>query len=117
MQEEANYGSFDLLFGDYQSRAQKTLNGLDMAKLELISRKSLTELNDEDFKVIGLVRQKDPDFELLYAIENLDRLKIYLTIENGCYFLRGFRLRLIKQITTTHELIKDALLDWKLKLE
>ena len=42
--------------------------------------------------------------------------KLYLTREGDLYNLRGYMLRLIKQINTTQELIEEAFIKWKLKM-
>jgi hypothetical protein len=66
--------------------------------------------------LIGFARQLSPEYEELYAIENFDHLKLYLTKENGLYCYRGYQLRLIKTIHSTEELITEALINWKLKM-
>jgi hypothetical protein len=109
--------SFDPLFGPYEDRAQKEINSVDFGALSIIRKKELGSLTEEDFSKIGLNRQKDTNFGELYAVENLDHLKRYLTKEDGRYYFRGFQLSLIKEIVSTEELIKEALIEWKLKLK
>jgi len=114
---EFDYQSLDALFGDYKERAQKKLNEeLDLRKLSGIAQKPIDTLTADDLVVIGYKRQYNDEFAELYAIENLDHLKLYLTKEDGIYNLRGYMLRLIKPISTTHELIQEALIKWKLKM-
>jgi hypothetical protein len=111
-----NYPSLDALFGRYYHRAQDCLNDLDFNALSIVRSKSLEDLTPEDLNTIGFVRQAASEYEELYAIENLDHLKLYLTKEEGEYYYRGYQLRLIKQITSTEELITEALINWKLKM-
>jgi hypothetical protein len=115
---EYDYQNLDALFGDdYKDRVQKLLNEkIDMVKLSAISKKAIDTLTEDDLTVIGCKRQQDEDFEDLYAIENLDNLKIYITREDGQYNLRGYMLRLIKPINSTQELIEEVLIKWKLKM-
>ncbi|HLX92296.1 MAG TPA: hypothetical protein VKR32_11460 [Puia sp.] len=108
--------SFDALFGDYRLRSEEAINKIDFNKMAEVAKKELSELKIEDLEVIGFKKQHDTEFDALYAMENLDRLKLYLTIEDHVYNLRGYQLRLIKEIKSTPELIKETLLDWKLKL-
>lgn len=111
-----DYPSLDALFGRYDQRAQKSLNDLDFNALSIVRKKILVDLTPEDLNTIGFVRQAAPEYEELYAIENLDHLKLYLTKEKEQYYYRGYQLRLIKQITSTEELITEALINWKLKM-
>jgi len=114
---EFDYQSVDALFGDYKERAQKLLNEkIDLNKLSEVAKKPLDTLTADDLARIGFKSQHDEEFPELYAIENLDHLKLYLTREGDLYNLRGYMLRLIKQINTTQELIEEAFIKWKLKM-
>ena len=117
MNNEYDYQNLDALFGDYKQRSQETLNELDLQKLSEISKKPLSALEPHDLLAIGFRKQSDPEFPELFSIENLDMLKLYVTKEDGMFNLRGFKLRLIKPITSTEELIKETLIDWKLKMK
>jgi hypothetical protein len=116
MTDKFNHPSFDALFGDYRLRSDEAINKIDFNKMAEVASKELSELTREDLEAIGFQKQYDNDFETLYAMENLDRLKLYLTIEDHVYNLRGYQLRLIKEIKSTNELIRETLLEWKLKL-
>jgi hypothetical protein len=115
---EFDYQNLDALFGDdYKDRAQKLLNeNIDLNKLSEVTKKTIDTLTEDDLASIGCERQHHEEFKELYAIENLDHVKIYLTREDGQYDLRGYRLRLIKPINSTHELIEEVLIKWKLKM-
>lgn len=115
---EYDYQNMDALFdGDYKDRVQTLLNEkIDLPQLSAISKKSLDSLTAEDLTIIGCKSQQNEDFQELYAIENLDSLKIYLTKEDGQYNLRGYMLRLIKPINSTKELIEEVLIKWKLRM-
>ena len=114
---EFDYQSLDAVFGDYKERVQKILNKeMDLNKLSEVAKRPLDTLTADDLATIGFKSQYDEEFPELYAIENLDHLKLYLTREDGRYNLRGYMLRLIKPITTTTELIEEALIKWKLKM-
>jgi hypothetical protein len=114
---EFDYQSLDAVFGDYKERVQKILNEeMDLNKLSEVAKRPLDTLTADDLATIGFKSQYDEEFPELYAIENLDHLKLYLTREDGRYNLRGYMLRLIKPITTTSELIEEALIKWKLKM-
>jgi len=115
--KEFDYQSLDALFGDYKDRVQKLLNeNIDLSKLSEVAKKPIDSLTEDDLAAIGCKKQYDEEFQELYAIENLDHLKLYVTREDGRYNLRGYMLRLIKPITTTSELIEEALIKWKLKM-
>lgn len=116
MMSYKDYPSLDAFFGHYNLRAKDALNKIDLNALSVIQKKELKDLTIEDLNSIGFAKQPAPEYEELYAIENLDHLKLYLTKENGAYYLRGFQLKLIKQITSTNELIAEALINWKLKM-
>ena len=113
-----NNENFDALFGDrYADRAQEFLNNkIDLQQSTAVKQKLLHELTADDLREVGFLQQHDPRFDPLYAIQNLDSLKIYLTIENGQYNLRGFQLRLLKEVFSTDELIHEALINWRLKM-
>jgi hypothetical protein len=114
---EFDYQSLDALFGDYKERVQTILDGeVDLNKLAEVSKKPIDTLTKDDLATIGFNKQYNEEFPELYAIENLDHIKLYLTKEEGLYNLRGYMLRLIKQINTTSELIEEALIKWKLKM-
>jgi hypothetical protein len=112
-----NYPSLDGLFGPHNHRSQNCLDDLDYKMLAAISNKKLEDLTTNDFRAIGFVRQTACEYEELYAIENLDHLKMYLTKENDHFYYRGYRLCMIKRILSTEELITEALLHWKLKMD
>ena len=115
---EFDYQSLDAVFGDYKERVQKILNEkIDLNKLSEVAKEPLDTLTEDDLAAIGCKRQYDEEFQELYAIENLDHLKLYVTRENGRYNLRGYMLRLIKPINSTQELIEEALIKWKLKMK
>lgn len=115
---EFDYQSLDAIFGDYKERVQEILNEeIDLKKLSEVAQKPIDTLTADDLATIGCKRQYDDEFPELYAIENLDHLKLYITKEDGQYNLRGYMLRLIKPITTTSELIEEVLIKWKLKMK
>ncbi len=115
---EYDYQSLDAIFGEYKERVQQILNEeIDLKKLSEIAQKPIDTLTVDDLATIGCKRQFDDEFSELYAIENLDHLKLYITREDGQFHLRGYLLRLIKPITTTPELIEEILIKWKLKMK
>lgn len=112
-----DYPNLDILFGNDNDRSRETIDNLDFKALSIVRQKALEELTHQDHTAIGFVRQHDLEYDLLYAIENLDHLKLYLTIEYGQYNIRGYQLGLIKAIRSPEELIREALINWKLKMK
>ncbi|WP_126247967.1 hypothetical protein [Chitinophaga rhizosphaerae] len=102
---------------EYQERVQRLINTLDFDKLAVIRNKSLSELTEDDLATIGFLPHPSQDFAKLYYFSDLDNIKIYLTIEDGAYSIRRYRLQLDKTLSTTAELIDVALIGWKLKMK
>jgi hypothetical protein len=78
----------------------------------VIKDKSLMELTEEDFLLIGLDKGETPQFEIIYPCSSARSGKIYFTPNNDSYSLRGHMLREHEKIFTTDQLIK-AVRDWR----
>lgn len=102
---------------EYKERAQRSIDSLDLEKLALIREKPLCDLTEEDLFVIGFLPHPHQEFSKLYYFSDLDNIKIYLTIEEGTYNIRHYRLQFDKTVSTTAELMAVTLIDWKLKMD
>lgn len=102
---------------EYRERAQHLMNKLDFEKLASIRKKPLNTLTEDDLSVIGFLPHPSQDFAKLYYFSDLDNIKIYLTIEDGVYNIRRYRLQLDKSVSTTSELIDITLINWKLRMD
>ena len=102
---------------EYLERAQRLINRLDFKKLAEIREKPLETLTEDDLFAIGFLHHPSQEFEKLYYFSDLDNIKVYLTIEDGIYNVRRYRLQLDKTVSTTAELISETLINWKLKMD
>jgi hypothetical protein len=90
------------------------LNELDLKKLDEIKKKELSDLTDEDLKIIGLEKVEHEDFDHFYFCQNCNYLKIYFNKVGSKFELRGYQLKKLRDILTTRELIEEAVLKWQL---
>ncbi|GEP98518.1 hypothetical protein [Chitinophaga cymbidii] len=102
---------------EYRERAQRFIDKLDFKKLAEIREKPLEGLTEDDLFAIGFLPHPSHEFEKLYYFSDLDNIKVYLTIEDGIYNIRRYRLQLDKTVTSTAELMAVTLIDWKLKMD
>ena len=108
------FGNFELV---HDEKVQRYLENFDLKSLEIIKNKALLDLTDEDLVVIGLEKIHHEEYEELYCCRNFDHVKIYFSKSHGIFELRGYMLKKEKEITTTEELIDEALLIWRLKMK
>jgi hypothetical protein len=106
-----------LIYKNYGKKADALIKELDFDTLSALGKKELCDLTEDDLFALGFEHSQNEDFDRLYFNEDLEHMKIYLSIENGSYELRGYMLRKLRDIHTTEELIHETLIKWRLKME
>jgi hypothetical protein len=96
------------------NKAGELLHQIDLRKLEVLKTKELSELTDDDLKIIGLEKFEHQDFDHFYFCQNCNYLKIYFNKDGSKFELRGYQLKKLRDILTTRELIEEAVIKWQL---
>jgi hypothetical protein len=99
------------------NKAGELLQQMDLKKLEVLKTKELSELTDEDLKIIGLEKVEHEDFDQFYFCQNCNYLKIYFNKVGNYFELRGYQLIKQRDILTTRELIEEAVIKWQLNFD
>ncbi len=107
------FGNFEL---GHDEKVQLYLDSFDLKSLEKIRKTPLSDLTDDDLLIIGLEKIEHDEFEEIYCCRDFNHVKMYFSKVNGIFELRGYLLKKEKEISTTQELIDEAFLTWRLKM-